>query len=189
MLVQKSHKIRLLPNNAQKAKFVEWAGIHRWAYNFGLERKRAEYESTGKFPGAYALAVEITALKHSTHSWLSTAPKSVPRLALPQLDAAYTNFFRRVKNGEEKLGFPRFKSKKRDRLVFHLETDTISLHGNKVRIPKLGWVRMCQPLRFDGKLVGTVAISEQAGKWYASFSVEGEISVPVEKQEREVGID
>jgi len=189
MLIQKSHKIQLLPNNAQKSRFVEWAGAHRFAYNFGLERKKAEYEATGSSPGAYALAVEVTAMKHSTHSWLADVPKSVPRLALQQLDVAYANFFRRIKNGADKPGFPRFKSKKRDRLVFHLETDTIALDENRVRIPKLGWVRMCQPLRFDGRLVGTVAISEQAGNWYASFSVEVEVPDSDERQVREVGID
>lgn len=189
MLIQKSHKIQLLPNNAQKAKFVEWAGAHRFTYNFGLERKKAEYETTGRSPGAYALAVEVTALKHSTHPWLADVPKSIPRLALQQLDAAYANFFRRVKNSESNLSFPRFKSKKRDRLAFHLETDTIALDGNHVRIPKLGWVRMCQSLRFDGKLVGTIAISEQAGKWSSSFSVGVESPNSDERQIREVGID
>lgn len=189
MLIQKSHKIQLLPNDTQKSKFVEWAGAHRFVYNWGLERKKTGYETIGKSPGAYALAVEITAIKHSTHPWLADVPKSVPRLALQQLDAAYANFFRRVMDGADKPGFPRFKSKKRDRLVFHLETDTIALDGNKVRIPKLGWVRMCQSLRFDGRLIGTVAISEQAGRWYASFSVEVEVPDADERQVREVGID
>ena len=189
MLIQKSHKIQLLPNNAQKARLVEWAGAHRFAYNFGLERKKAEYEATDKSPGAYALAVEITAMKHSTHPWLAGVPKSVPRLALQQLDVAYSNFFRRVKNGATKPGFPRFKSRKRDHLVFHLETDTIALDGNKVRIPKLGWIRMCQPLRFGGRLVGSIAISEQVDKWSASFSVEVEAPNSSERQVREVGID
>jgi len=189
MLIQKSDKIQLLLNNAQRGEFIKCAGVHRWSYNYGLERKKAEYESTGKSPGAYALAVEITALKHSTYSWLADVPKSVPRLALQQLDVAYINFFRRVKNGAAKPGFPRFKSKKRNRLVFHLEVDTIALNENKVRIPKLGWVRMCQSLRFNGRLVGTVAISEQAGKWYASFTVEIEAPNPDEKQVQEVGID
>lgn len=189
MLIQKSHKIQLLPNNAQKAKFVAWAGAHRSIYNLGLERKKAVYESTGKSPGAYALAVEVTALKYSTHSWLADVSKSIPRLALQQLDVAYANFFRRVKNGTTKPGFPRFKSRKRDRLVFHLETGTVVLDGNKVRIPKLGWMRICQSLRFDGKLVATVAISEQAGRWFASFTAEVKVPDPDEKQVREVGID
>lgn len=189
MLIQKSHKIQLLPNNVQRAKFVEYAGVHRWSYNYGLERKKAEYESTGKSSGAYALAVEVTALKRSTHPWLSEAPKSIPRLALQQLDVAYANFFRRVKNGAMKPGFPRFKSRKRDRLVFHLESDTVVIDKNKARIPKLGWVRMCQPLRFSGKLAGTVAISEQAGKWFASLTVEVETPDLDERQDREVGID
>jgi putative transposase len=189
ILIHKSHKIQLLPNDTQKVEFVKYAGAHRFAYNFGLESKQTEYKNTNKTSGAYILATKITIMKYSTHTWLSGVPKSIPRLALQQLDFAYTNFFRRVKNKSGKPGFPRFKSRKQDRLVFHLETGTIALDNNKVRIPKLGWVRMCQSLRFQGKLVGTVAISEQAGKWYASFTVEVETQNPCDNQVREVGID
>jgi hypothetical protein len=44
MRVQKGHKIQLLPNNKQRSKFKEWSGAHRWAYNFGLERKKKAYK-------------------------------------------------------------------------------------------------------------------------------------------------
>lgn len=189
MLVVKSHKIQLLPNNVQKAKFISWCSVARWAYNFGLERRIEAYKATGKSPGAYALSKEVTVMKHSTHLWLCDAPKSIPRMALQQLDTAYANFFRRVKRGDKQKGFPRFKSKRHSQKAFHLEPETVRLDSNQVRLPKLGWVRMCQSLRFDGKLVGTVAISEYAGKWYASFSVKVEVPDPVENQDRAVGID
>ena len=82
------------------------------------------------------------------------------------------------------------KSKKRSKLSFHLEPDAIAIDGNRVRIPKLGWVRMHQAIRFEGKLVGTVCISCTAGRWYASFSVETEVADPIERQERvAIGVD
>lgn len=189
MLVQKAHKLQLLPNNQQETQFISWCGVARWVYNWGLEHKVKAYQETGKSLGAYTLSKKITIIKHSTHPWLCDAPKSIPRMALQQLDTAYINFFRRCRDGDKKKGFPRFKSKRRSRKAFHLEPDTIRTEGKRIRLPKMGWVRMTKPFRFgDSKLIGTVAISKHAGKWYVSLPVEVEVPEPVENQSS-IGID
>ena len=191
MLVVKAHKIQLKIAPEIKQAFISWCGAARWAYNYGLDRKKAEYEAIKKSPGCYALMKEIVVLKKTDeYSWLRDVPKSVPRAALLQLETAYANFFRRVKRNEKQKGFPKFKSRKHSRMCFHLEPDAIAVNGNQVRIPKLGWLRMHQAIRFKGRLVGTVCISYAAGRWYASFSVKTEIADPIEKQERvAVGVD
>jgi len=191
MLVTKAHKILLDISPEIERQFVSWCGAARWSYNFGLGRKKEAFEKTGRSPGSYALMKEVVALKKTDeYAWLNDIPKSVPRMALMQLETAYANFFRRVKGGNAKPGFPRFRSKKRSRMCFHLEPDAIAVDGNRVRIPKIGWLKMHQAIRFKGKLVGTVCVSYTAGRWYASFSVETEIADPIEKQEREaVGVD
>ncbi|MHC4181796.1 MAG: RNA-guided endonuclease InsQ/TnpB family protein [Planctomycetota bacterium] len=191
MEVIKGHKILLDITPEYERLLVSWCGVSRWAYNYGLERKKASYKAKEKNPSKYTLAKEIVKLKQvSEYAWLRDAPKSVPRLALSHLETAYTNFFKRIKKGNEKPGFPKFKSKKHSRLCFHLEPDSIAIENNKVRIPKIGWIRMRQPVRFVGKLVGTICISYSAGRWYASFNVKTEIANPIEKQERvAVGVD
>lgn len=191
MLLTKAHKIQLAVSPEIEQRFVCWCGAARWAYNYGLERRKAAYEATGKRAGRYALMQEIVALKKTDeYSWLNAVPKSVPRMALMQCESAYANFFRQAKGGDAKTGFPRFKSKKRSRMCFHLEPDAIGVNGTRVRIPKCGWLTMHQAIRFVGKLVGTVCISYAAGRWYASFSVETETADPIEKQERKaVGVD
>jgi len=189
MLATKGDRIQLLPNNKQKTIFEQWAGTHRWAYNYGLDRKIKAYKETGKSPGAYNLAKEIVKLKQAEeYAWLNDVSKSVPRMALMQLDQAYASFFRRCKDSNTKKGFPRWKSKKRSRAVFHLEPDQVRVEGKRVRLPKIGWVRTTKPLRFTGKLVGTVAISERAGKWYVSLNVETDHKPP-DNQGGAVGID
>lgn len=220
MRVYKGHRIQLLPNNRQRTAFVRWGGAHRWAYNYGLARKIAAYEETGKSPGAYALMKEVVRLKGEPETaWLRDVPKSVPRMALLHLEDAYRRYFREKRDGtvdkriaqlkaqgkwegrRAKLmkagrhgfqldpGFPRFKSKKRDPMVFHLEPETVRVNGRRVWIPRLGWVKMTKPLRFSGKLVSTVAVREQAGKWYISFNVEVDIPDAVETQDDAVGVD
>ncbi|MBI4640488.1 MAG: IS200/IS605 family element transposase accessory protein TnpB [Candidatus Tectomicrobia bacterium] len=191
MMITKSHKIQLETTPEHDRIFTSWCGVARWAYNRGIERKRESYKSSGKSPRAYALMTEIVALKQAEeYAWLNDTPKSIPRMALLQLDEAYGHLFRRAKKGEAKKGVPKFKSKKRSKPSFHLEPGSIAVNGKHVRIPKLGRLRMHQAIRFEGKLVGTVCISKSAGKWYASFAVETEIPDPNENQVGQVvGLD
>lgn len=185
MLVTKGHKILLNVTSEVEGLFISWCGAARWAYNYGLEQKKKAYAETGKSPGSYALMKDVVILKRTNeYAWLRDVPKSVPRMALMQLETAYANFFRRVRGGDKRKGFPRFKSRKRSKMAFHLEPDAIAVKGNRVRIPKLGWLKMHQPVRFEGRLVGTVCVSKKAGRWYASLNVETEVSDPIENQER-----
>jgi len=86
------------------------------------------------------------------------------------------NFFRRVKRGE-KPGFPRFK-KRGVNDSFRIDNgpptqgaDAVRVEGSRIRIPKLGWVRMREPVRFRGQIKQAV-ISRQADRWYVSILVD-----------------
>ena len=99
MFVTKAHKILLDISPEIERQFVSWCGAARWSYNFGLGRKKEAFEKTGKSPGGHVLMQEVVALKKTDeYAWLNDIPKSVPRMALMQLELAYANFFRRVKD-------------------------------------------------------------------------------------------
>src|SRR5207302_8144076 len=87
------------------------------------------------------------------------------------------------KDGEEG-GFPRFKSKKRDRLSFYLANAKFSVAGQTIRIPKLGAVNMTEALRLQGKIMSAV-ISSRAGWWFVSIAVEVEHDVPTHNRSEE----
>ena len=190
MLVIKSHKILLETNQEHNKLFTSWCGAARWSYNYGLERKVALYQGQRQSTSAYTLMKEIVALKKTDeYAWLKNAPKSIPRMALLHLDNAYQHFFGRIKEDKAKKGFPRWKSRKRSKLAFHLEPNTVALDGKRVHIPKLGWLKMYQAVRFIGNLKGSICISKRAGRWYASFPVETDIG-EVENQDKPVvGLD
>ncbi len=187
MLVNKAHKILLDITPEIEGIFISWCGTARWAYNYGLQRKIDCYRKMGTSPRGYALMKEVVTLKKTEEfSWLKDIPCSIPRMALLHLDTAYIRFFGRVKRGVKERGYPKFKSKKQSRMCFHIEPHDLLVKGAQVRIPRLGWVRMHQAIRFIGRLVGTVCISQRAGKWYGSFQVETEIADPIENQEKVV---
>jgi len=191
MRVVKGHKILLDVTPEIDSIFVSWCGVARWAYNYGLERKIKSYEADGRSPSAYSLMKEVVALKKTEErAWLNGIPCSVARMALLHLDRAYKEFFRKVKEGKAKKGFPKFKSKKTAKMAFHIEPKQMAVNGCSVRIPRVGWVKMHQPIRFNGRLVWSVCVSKRAGKWYISFNVETEIADVIESQEKSaVGID
>jgi putative transposase len=193
MDVIRAHKILLQPNKVTVASFRRWAGAYRWTYNWALEQKKTAYEQDGKSLSKYDVQKLLTIEKHKPErAWLNDILRDTLVNAIWDMDQAYQNFFRRVKNGEREKGFPKFKSRRTARRVFHVTACWVKLSDDRrsVRLPKLGWVRMTKPLRFDGKLVATVAISEEAGKWYASFTCEVEITDPLPRSDDpQVGID
>ena len=117
MLRTKGHRIQLVPNNHQRSIFRQWAGVHRWAYNWGLDRWKQTYESTKKSPSTYGLMQEVVKLKKTEeYGWLGDVAKSVPRVALLHLENAFQRFFQRCKEGKPE-GFPKYKSKDRKSVV------------------------------------------------------------------------
>ena len=66
--------------------------------------------------------------------------------------------------------YPTFKKTGRHD-SFTLTNDQFTVKGHKVHIPKLGWVRLHEPLRFIGKVAGGT-VSRIADRWYLSVTVE-----------------
>lgn len=155
-----SHRIRLYPNNRQATYLAKASGVSRFAYNWGLARWKELYEA-GEKPSWMKLNAELNAIKAQEFPWMLEVTKWAPNKALNDLGTAFKNFFRRVKKNE-KPGYPRFKKKGR-RDGFYVAGVHCKFEGRKVRIPKLGWVRMSEDVRFPGRPVG-VRFKQHSGK-------------------------
>jgi len=188
MKIQKAYKTELAPNKTQVVLLAKSVGTARFAYNWGLARRKEEYEKTGKSSNAIEQHRQLNALKDSDFPWMREVSKCSPQEALKDLDKAYENFFRRVKKGE-KAGYPKFKSKNDAKQSCRL-TGSIHVESDRVKLPRIGRVRLkendyipvgCKPL--------SATISKRADRWFVSILVEEEIS-PVQNIEgRVVGID
>ncbi len=171
------HKIELAPNNRQRTFFVKSCGVARFAYNWALAEWKRRYEAGGK-PTEAALRRRLNAIKREEFPWMLEVPKSVPQQAVKDLGTAFVHFFRRVKQGG-KPGYPRFKKRgihdsfRADNGPPAKGMDAVAVDGKRVRVPKLGWVQMREPLRFSGQIKSLV-ISRRADRWFAAFAVETE---------------
>ena len=67
----KTLKIMLIPNNKQKSRLFQSAGVARFAYNWALGREEENYKNGGNFLSDYDLRKEFTKLKSTEeYKWL-----------------------------------------------------------------------------------------------------------------------
>ena len=181
--VNKSFKVRIYPNEEQKILIDKTFGCARYVYNFMLNLKQKLYENFNITLSYNHMSKILTELKRNK-IWLREIDAVALKECLKDLDVAYQKFFK----GN---GFPKFKSKKRDKLSYransclHLDKDT-----KTVKIPKVGWIKFRDKSNFEGlKRIYSVTISKSSsGKYFASISAEVDIHY-FEKNNQNCGID
>ena len=92
----------------------------------------------------------LNAIKGEQFPWMREVTNNAPQMAIMHLSQAFKNFLAGTAE------YPTFKKKGRHD-SFTLSNDPFTVKGRKVHIPKLGWVRLHEPLRFIGKVVGGTA--------------------------------
>lgn len=195
--MHRAHLIRLNPTAEQVIYFRKACGVARHCYNWALAQWK-QARARGRKISMKDLKCEYNRVKKEQFPWTADVTKCAPEQAFAHLSAAFANYFRMKQEGTlpklkkarkdgEEGGFPHFKSKKHDRLSFYLNNDKFRVEGNWLSVPKLGLVNMAEPLRFAGKIL-SATISEQAGHWFVSISVEVPHTTPTHRGEA-VGID
>lgn len=99
-----SYKFRIYPNAEQRTLIARTFGCARFVYNHFLHLRKEIYEATGETLNYVKTSAMLTQLKKEI-TWLKGVDSIPLQESLRDLDFAYQNFFRRVKNGE-KPGYP-----------------------------------------------------------------------------------
>lgn len=165
------HSIALDVTDSQAAHFRRACGVARYAYNYGLaEWKRMH--AAGEKPSAQKIKARWNAHRKAELPWSFEVTKCASGQAINDLGAAFANFFRDLKKpkGKSRARFPRFKSKRSDN-GFALWNDQFQIEGDRIRIPRLGWVKMREPLRFAGKIMGARVV-RIGTRWHVSVQVD-----------------
>ncbi len=178
MKINKAHKIRLDPNNKQKGYFVRACGVTRFTYNWALAEWKLQYDNRDK-PSGFLLKKKFNSIKKQEFPFVMDVTKCASEQAFTNLGKAFQGFFRDIKTGR-KPGYPKFKKKGKSKDSFYIANDKLKFDGKKVRIPKLGWVRMRESPRLAGKILSAI-VSKTAGMWFISVNVEQEVPDPIAK--------
>jgi putative transposase len=185
-----THRYRIYPNTSQEQILIEWMDICRGAYNYALReikdwcdsRKclidRCSLEKEYILPADLRFPNEIAQLNNLPRAKkefprLSEVPSQVLQQTIKQLHLAWKYF------QERGFGFPRFKKYGQFKsLVFpqFKENPVTNLH---IKLPKIGAIPInLHRLMPSGFVVKQVRILRKADRWYASISLQCDVSVP-----------
>lgn len=200
----RGHIIELKPNNIQITHFKKACGVARFSYNWALAEWKKQYEQDKEYrndclakgtdidesklnsPNESKLRKQLNAIKRKEFPFMLDVTKCSPEQAIIQLGKAFDNFFKGITK------YPQFRKKGvNDRFSITNEHFKIKLVNDKpfIQIPKLGLVKMCENLRFDGKIL-SAKVFTKGGKWFVSIVVElTKVILPQPKTGKIVGID
>lgn len=190
----RTHKIRLVPSQAQANYLARACGTARFAYNWALAQWKAQYALSLQNPelpkpSQLSLRRELNAIKKEQFPWMLEVTKCAPQEAIINLGVAFGNFFKSLSKSRKgkPVGFPQFK-KKGVRDSFKLSSGNFSVNENRLRIAGLGWVKMRESCRFGGKVMA-VTISKTANAWFAAIQVQTEDRPAACESQAAVGLD
>ena len=122
----------IIPNNKQKTRLFQFAGTARFAYNWALEEEKKNHEAGNKFLSDNELRKRFTQLKQQDkYKWLYTISNNVPKQAIKDAVEAYKKFF------DGLVRFPRYKSRKRNRPSFYVDTSKIQITQTHVKLESI----------------------------------------------------
>lgn len=179
--MQLAHKIRLEPNTTQEMYFRKACGTTRLVYNLALARWNDLY-AAGDKPNGMALKKEFNAVKYEQYPWLKEIHRDAHSQPFADLNKAFSNFFR----GTAKR--PVFKKKNKSKDSFYVANDRFKLEDERINLPKIGWVKMRETLRFTGKVCYAV-VFRKADHWYASIVVDVENPYRSRTADGSIGVD
>jgi putative transposase len=179
--LRKSFLYRLYPNKEQSDKLSNLLDIGRNVYNCALAERKYAYRAQHKSLNYYDQASELKELRQSIPE-VSQLNFSATQDMLRRLDKTFKAFY------SGKIGFPRFKSKRRfSSITFPTYGDGIRMKNDRLYINNVGLLKIRIHRLFEGE-INTVAIKRDCDKWYAVFSNTVEIQ-PLPYSGKELGID
>ena len=148
-----------------------------------LAKRKEVYEQEGKTLGYTACSAQLTQLKKEL-TWLKEPDSTALQTALRHLDEAFKRFFR--KEGK----YPKFKSKKNPVQSYTSKNNkgTIVIEGNRIRLPKLGWVKFAKSREVEGRIISATIGRNPSGKYFVSVLVEVDIQ-PLPAVDSVIGVD
>lgn len=185
--MRKTYKYRIYANREVLGKAERWLSLCRKLYNTALEQRITIYHQNKGFISRYDQIKQLPDLKVGFPEY-SEVGSQVLQEVLERLDRAYKAFFRRVKKGNGKVGFPRFKG--RDRYdSFTLKQHSWKLESKYLSIRNIGRFKLKLSRQIEGDIKTVTIRRESTGKWYVCFSCDNVPERVLENSTNSIGID
>ncbi|MEH2459060.1 IS200/IS605 family element RNA-guided endonuclease TnpB [Nostoc sp.] len=178
--MQKAFRVTLIPNKKQEVLINKTIGCARFVYNRFLALRKELYGNEQKTLNHNACSQELTLLKKEIE-WLKEVDKFALQNSLNNLETAYNykKFFTNFNKAKNKkgVGFPKLKKKYGCKQSYktNFTNGNIQVIKNRLKLPKLGWVKFHQSHDITGKLINVTVTRTSSGKYIASILCETEI--------------
>ena len=185
MIKHKAYKFRIYPNKQQTILINKTIGSSRFVFNHFLHLWNETYSKTKKGLSYNACATMLPNMKKSeTYAWLKEVDSIALQSSIKNLENSFNRFFKKQSKA------PRFKSKKNPVQSYTTKNsnNNIQIDGNKVKIPKLKWVKFANSREVKGRILRATINKRPSGKYFVSLLVEETIR-ELPKTESSVGID
>ena len=160
----RTQQIELDANNKQSTRMAQHAGYARVAFNFALSSFKAGLDKD-QWRTYVNIKREFNAVKRDKFHWCSDLSQNASKNAIHNFGDAVT----RWKKGQN--NFPVYK--RRDGKCSYQADNgagTVEVYKKRINLPKIGWVRMREELRYTGEIT-RVVVSKRNGRWFASILV------------------
>ena len=186
MKIMKSYKYRIYPNKEQEVLIQKTFGCCRFVYNQTLAYRIELYQTQGKSMSKFDCSEYVNKVLKPQYEFLLEPDKFSLINSVWNMDNAYQKFFK------ERTGFPRFKSRHNHRRSYTTKITNnnieVSFEKNKIKLPKLKWVKTRLHREFVGKIKSATISQNPAGKYFVSVLVEQEY-LPLPTTGSAIGLD
>lgn len=188
MNVLRTLKCKLYPNETQALRLTAYLDTARHIFNRCLEIRRDAWKNEKQSISRYDQDKMLTQWRRDSPR-LAAVPVLVSRDAIRRVDLGFQHFFRRVREGNGKVGYPRFKSANRYN-SFGIENCGNVVRDGRIRISGIETHIRCRGLEPVTGKIKSLRIVRRAGQWFARILVDDGLEpppkVPVVKA---IGID
>ena len=183
MIIHKTYKYRIYPNEIQLELLNKHFGATRFVWNYFLNKRKQSYLESKKSLTFYDNSKTLTQLKkEEQYSWLNEIGSQSLEASLQDLDTAYGRFFKK------QSAFPQFKSKNKDIDSFRFR-QRMKFSNNRIYFNKFReGIRINLHRELVGKICFATITHTPTNKYFASITCEVE-HTPLVSTDKQVGID
>lgn len=190
MLTYKAYRYRIYPTKEQEKLIIKTFGCARFVFNYFLALTENTYEETGMSVSHRERSAMLPKLRNGERTdFLKEVDSIALQASLEDLDDGYKRFF----TGQNQK--PKFKEKAGSVQSYTTKVVTrngksinIWIEGDKIRLPKLGFVKMKNTRDPLGRIINVTVRRKASGHFFASVLVEEEVYA-LPKTGSSVGID
>lgn len=188
----RGYKYRIYPTDKQKEQLAKTFGCVRFVYNYYLDKKIKNYQDKQETLSKIDCNNHLNRELKQEFIWLKEVDKFALTNSVYNLNTAYENFFRKIKQGSTNPGFPKFKSRHSNDFSYTTNFTNnnieVGIAENEIKLPKLKWIEAKVHRTFQGTIKSATISKNPSGRYFVSILVDTEIK-NLPQVDKNIGID